>query len=236
MSMALGPTLPPETDTIIEGVLNSELPEVVTGRTGFASSDGLSIWYESISPEGPPKGTILLIMANGGNALDWPPKFVLAFVDASYQVIRYDHRGTGMSDWVDFDWGLDLARQDLVITSVAQPRVAGAHFVISDSGDVLPAPGARTATYGLRHPSVGARITALDRGNGPRREQRAKIRATFSARFHWESSPKSNHHAALHHRRADVGRQWLLLVVPGIMFSLVKALLDAWILLVEVHR
>jgi len=42
-------------------------------------------------------------MGQAGNALDWPPKFVRAFVDSGYQVIRYDHRGTGMSDWVE-DW------------------------------------------------------------------------------------------------------------------------------------
>ncbi len=95
------PKLPPETNEIIENVLNSELPEVVRGKTGFVSSDGLNIWYECISPEGSSKGTVLLIMAQAGNALDWPPKFVRAFVDSGYQVIRYDHRGTGMSDWVE---------------------------------------------------------------------------------------------------------------------------------------
>jgi pimeloyl-ACP methyl ester carboxylesterase len=98
-----GPTLPPETEAIIESVLNSELPAVVRGKTGFASSDGLNIWYESISTESSPKGTVLLIMGNGADALIWPPKFVQAFPDAGYQVIRYDHRGTGMSDWVK-DW------------------------------------------------------------------------------------------------------------------------------------
>src|SRR5688572_2451881 len=100
-AFASGPTLPPETDAIIEDVLNSELSEIIVGQTGFASSDGLKIWYESISPEGSSKGTVLLIMANGGDALIWPPKFVRTFVDAGHQVIRYDHRGTGMSDRVE---------------------------------------------------------------------------------------------------------------------------------------
>jgi pimeloyl-ACP methyl ester carboxylesterase len=100
-SYTSGSTLPPEIDAIIESVLNSELPEVIVGQTGFASSEGLNIWYENISPEGPSKGTVLLIMANGGDALIWPPKFVRAFVDSGYQVIRYDNRGTGMSDWVE---------------------------------------------------------------------------------------------------------------------------------------
>jgi pimeloyl-ACP methyl ester carboxylesterase len=99
-ALASGPKLTPETDRIIDSVLNSELPDMVVGKTGFASSGELKTWYECISPQGLPKGTVLLIMANGGNALDWPPKFVRAFVDAGYQVIRYDQRGTGMSDWV----------------------------------------------------------------------------------------------------------------------------------------
>jgi hypothetical protein len=98
-----GPKLPPETNNIIESVLNTDLPEVISGKTDFASSDGLNIWYECISPEGSPKGTVLLIMGQAGNALDWPPKFVRTFVDSGYQVIRYDQRGTGISDWIE-DW------------------------------------------------------------------------------------------------------------------------------------
>jgi pimeloyl-ACP methyl ester carboxylesterase len=98
-----GPALPPETDTIIKRVINSELPEIISGQTGFAQSNDLKIWYESISPKGSPKGTVLLIMGNGADALLWPPKFVRAFVDAGYQVIRYDQRGTGMSDWLE-EW------------------------------------------------------------------------------------------------------------------------------------
>jgi pimeloyl-ACP methyl ester carboxylesterase len=98
-----GPKLPPETDAIIDGVLESELPQIIVGETGFAASDGLNIWYENIAPEGSPQGTVLLIMGNGADALIWPPAFVQAFVAADYQTIRYDHRSTGMSDWMT-DW------------------------------------------------------------------------------------------------------------------------------------
>ena len=95
-----GPTLPKETDEIIEGILKNPLPEIVKGKTGFAKSQGLNIWYESISPKNPSKGAILLIMGISNDALGWPQKFIQSFVDSGYQVIRYDHRGTGMSDWV----------------------------------------------------------------------------------------------------------------------------------------
>lgn len=95
------PKLPPETDAIIDSVLHSDLSHVISGETGFVASDGLKIWYESVAPVGVPQGVVLLIMAMAGNALDWDPKFVRTFVESGYQVIRYDNRGTGMSDWME---------------------------------------------------------------------------------------------------------------------------------------
>jgi pimeloyl-ACP methyl ester carboxylesterase len=98
-----GPALPKGTDEIIAAVLKNPLPEIVKGKTGFAKSHGLDIWYESISPKDSSKGAILLIMGISNDALGWPQKFIQSFVDSGYQVLRYDHRGTGMSDWVE-DW------------------------------------------------------------------------------------------------------------------------------------
>jgi pimeloyl-ACP methyl ester carboxylesterase len=95
------PKLPPETDAIIDSVLHSDLSHVIRGETGFVASDGLKIWYESVAPVGVPQGVVLLIMAMAGNALDWDPKFIRTFVESGYQVIRYDNRGTGMSDWME---------------------------------------------------------------------------------------------------------------------------------------
>jgi pimeloyl-ACP methyl ester carboxylesterase len=98
-----GPKLPPEIDTILDEVLNSDLEGIITGQTGFASANGLDIWYESIMPEGPSAGVVLLNISMAGNALDWPLDFVRTFVESGYQVVRYDYRGTGLSDWV-MDW------------------------------------------------------------------------------------------------------------------------------------
>jgi pimeloyl-ACP methyl ester carboxylesterase len=97
------PYLPVETDAIIDQVLNRELPELVTGETGFASCGELQIWYERLRPEAPAKGTVLLIMGSGGDALMWPPRFVRALVAAGYEVVRYDHRDTGLSSRVE-EW------------------------------------------------------------------------------------------------------------------------------------
>ncbi|NYB75230.1 alpha/beta hydrolase [Sedimentibacter hydroxybenzoicus DSM 7310] len=55
------------------------------------------------APETAAKGTVLLVMGNGADALIWHPKYIKLFVDKGYRVVLYDQRGTGMSDWID-DW------------------------------------------------------------------------------------------------------------------------------------
>ncbi|KAF0194057.1 MAG: alpha/beta hydrolase fold protein [Bacillota bacterium] len=136
-----GPTLPRETNAIIDEVLSKELPEIIVGDTGYALSDGLNIWYESILPQGDPKGTVLLIMCNGGDALIWPPKFVRALVDAQYHVIRYDHRSTGMSDLVK-DWDrnnpylvTDMSRDAVAMLDATQ--VKQAHIIGFSLGGMI---------------------------------------------------------------------------------------------------
>ncbi len=101
-----GPILPLETKAIIAKVINEPLPEVIQGQQGFANSQGVKIWYENQIPTDSTKGTILLIMGISNDALGWPPTFLKALVEAGYQVIRYDHRGTGLSDWME-NWEAD---------------------------------------------------------------------------------------------------------------------------------
>ncbi len=117
---AAGPKLPPGTDTIIDEVFNNQLPELFAGKTGVVTSDGLDIWYESISPAGRPKGAVMLIMGMGGSALEWPQKFIHAFVDSDFQVIRYDQRGTGMSDRVE-NWD---SKNPYLVSDMAGDAVA----------------------------------------------------------------------------------------------------------------
>lgn len=136
-----GPTLPPETDSIIEQVAKGELANPIVGKTGFASSGGLDIWYEDILPQDSSRGTILLLMAMGGNALFWPPKFIRALVQAGYQVIRYDHRGTGMSDWVsDWDSKNPYTLQDMASDAIAvldELDIKQAHLVGLSMGGMV---------------------------------------------------------------------------------------------------
>ena len=115
-----GPSLPENTDDIIEEVLANPLPELLNGETGYARSDDLNIWYEHTAPQDSSKGMVLLIMGISNDALGWPQRFLDGLVAAGYEVVRFDHRGTGMSDWVD-DWD---ASDPYALSDMAQDGIA----------------------------------------------------------------------------------------------------------------
>lgn len=95
-----GPKLPTNTDAVIDRVSRRDLTNVITGETGYADSNGVRIWFESVPAVSPAKGTVLLNISMGGNSLFWPPSFIRGLTSAGYRVIRYDQRGTGASDWM----------------------------------------------------------------------------------------------------------------------------------------
>ena len=99
MVFLTGPELPENTNAILNSVVNTEVPEFVTGQTGYVVSDGYRIWYESITPDDSIKGTVLLFMGISNDALGWPQKFIDNIILCGYRVIRFDYRGTGLSDW-----------------------------------------------------------------------------------------------------------------------------------------
>jgi pimeloyl-ACP methyl ester carboxylesterase len=154
-----GPSLPPETDSIIEHVINGETPNLIVGKTGFASSDGLEIWYEMITPDVLPKGTVLLLTSMGGDAIFWPPKFINALLNAGYQVIRYDHLGAGMSDWVP-NWDsknpytlLDMANDAIAVLD--ELDIKQAHLIGLSMGGMV------TQEVAINHSARVASLTLI---------------------------------------------------------------------------
>ncbi len=96
-SCASVPKLAKEEKQIIKEVLKAPIREVVQGKTGMAQVAGHQIWFEHQQPKEESKGTIMLIMGNGNDALTWPQNFISSFLDSGYGVIRFDHRETGLS-------------------------------------------------------------------------------------------------------------------------------------------
>jgi pimeloyl-ACP methyl ester carboxylesterase len=158
-----GPVLPKETDQVIAAAESEPLPEMVKGKTGFARSEGLPIWYESISPRQHSKGAVLLIMGIASDALAWPEKFISAFADSGYQVIIYDNRGTGESDWVkNWDSHHPYSLADMADDGLAVLHAAGiqkAHIIGISMGGMI------AQELAIRHPeSVSSLASVMSSG------------------------------------------------------------------------
>ncbi|HVL39292.1 MAG TPA: alpha/beta hydrolase [Fimbriimonadaceae bacterium] len=96
-----GPKLSPEVRRVIKEVVSDETTSVLRGQTGYARSGSIQLWYEDLTPEQPEAGTVLLLMGMGGDALMWPRAFIDVLLAARFRVVRFDQRGTGLSDWMD---------------------------------------------------------------------------------------------------------------------------------------
>lgn len=136
-----GPEYPPETDRIIARAISSDPPELVTGITGYARSGNIRIWYEVNRPAGKPRATVLLVMGAGTSSMLWPPEFIQAMVKTGYEVIRYDNRGTGMSDWID-NWQSDnpYTLEDMAQDAIAvldANNIRRAHVVGTSMGGMI---------------------------------------------------------------------------------------------------
>lgn len=141
-----GPELPQETDRIVQEVLSEKLPELITGDTGYVKSGGVDIWYESKMPitrefQRNPAGVVLLVMGQGVSAVGGSVELYEALLKSGYQVIRTDHRGLGMSDWIqnwDKENGYNL--NDMAADNIAVLNALGiqkAHILGVSMGGVI---------------------------------------------------------------------------------------------------
>lgn len=114
------PPLPDQTEQVIEQVIASELP-ALQGEEGYAMNGETRIWYESIPPHtDSSQGTILLIMGISNDALAWPGYFLDSLLERGYHLVRFDNRGTGLTDW-EGNWTED---NPYTLEDMAQDGVA----------------------------------------------------------------------------------------------------------------
>jgi proline iminopeptidase len=113
------PDLPAGANEIINKAVKSELPDL-KGQTGYAYNGETKIWYELIQAKDSIKGTVLLNMGISNNALAFPNYFLNPFTENGYQLIRFDNRGTGMTDWME-DWSKEnsYSLEDLAADAAA---------------------------------------------------------------------------------------------------------------------
>lgn len=181
--------LPKNARADIKHVLETPLPDPIVGKSGIAQSNGYSIWYESREPAQKPKGVILLIMGIADDALGWPPRFIDAFVDAGYQVVRFDNRGTGLSDWRAASAPPDEPERytltDMAADGVAVLDALGvekAHVVGTSMGGMIAQQFALSfpeRTVSLTPIMSSAHVEDAALPQAPRRITRALIKATI---------------------------------------------------------
>ncbi len=134
------------------------MPELLKGNTGYVQSGDTKIWFESIGQGGVKKGTILLFMGISNDALGWPQGFIESLVDSGYQVIRFDYRGTGMSDWIE-DWEKNhYTLSDLASDAVAILDTLGikdAHLIGISLGGMV------AQEFAINHPGRTLTLTSI---------------------------------------------------------------------------
>lgn len=135
------PKISQESKKVIRQVMDEPLPEMIKGETDFANSQGWKVWYEDIRPKDTVKGTVVLVMGAANDALSWPLDFISTFTDAGYRVIRYDHRGTGLTVSEE-GWDRknpytldDMARDPIAILDTL--HILKAHFVGASMGGMI---------------------------------------------------------------------------------------------------
>ncbi len=153
------PKISKESKIVIKQVMDEPLAEIVTGETGFANSQGWKVWYEDIHPKDSVKGTVVLVMGAANDALSWPLDFISTFTDAGYRVIRYDHRGTGLTD-SEKGWDKknpytleDMAEDPIAILDTL--GIQNAHFVGASMGGMI------CQIIAIQHPERTASLTSI---------------------------------------------------------------------------
>lgn len=158
-SCASVPKISKENKETIKEVMRSPIPEMVKGTTGYANSQGWKVWYEDIRPKDSTKGTVVLIMGAANDALSWPLHFISTFTNAGYRVIRYDHRGTGLTvpkkgrDRKNPYTLADMAEDPIAILDML--GIKKAHFVGASMGGMI------AQLIAIEHPERTASLTSI---------------------------------------------------------------------------
>lgn len=133
--------LPKNVVALINEVENENLPEFVTGKTGFTSNNGVKIAYELHESKTPNGDTIILVNGHGNSRLVWPAYFYQPFLDQGYDVLKYDNRGLGESDWIA-DWTKEnsYSLEDMAADAIAvldTLKIKKAHFIGMSMGGMI---------------------------------------------------------------------------------------------------
>ena len=119
---------------------------------GTVKANGIDIWYETFGDQSHP--TVLLIQGAYSQAPLWSPEFCQGIVDGGRQVVWYDNRDIGLSEWPDEPYTLwDMA--DDAIGLLDALDIEAAHMVGASMGGMI---GQLVA---LRYPKRTLSLTSI---------------------------------------------------------------------------
>ena len=77
-------------------------------REGFvtAPETGVRLWYERVGE--PRLGTVVFLNGSDANAAMWNEEFLAPFLRAGYEIVRYDARDNGRSEWLPWPESFDV--------------------------------------------------------------------------------------------------------------------------------
>jgi len=123
------PELPNQTNEVIADITSKKITELIDGNTGYASSGSTKIWYEIRNKSSDTKGTVLLINGFTEPSILWNPYLIKSITDNGYQVIRFDNRDVGFSDWTDSEHPKTYAIEDMIDDAIAVIDKNGIHKI-----------------------------------------------------------------------------------------------------------
>ena len=182
-----GLRIPEHLRRVLTEVVESDLPELVEGRSGFARSGAIRLWYEDLDPKAPEEGTVLLLMSMGGDALMWPRAFVDDLLGAGYRVVRFDPRETGRSDRVE-DW----RRKDAyTVVDLAEDAVALLDHLEIDRAHVcgLSLGGMVAQELAIRHPGRVDSLTLMSTSPDVTDESLPSLTTRYLLASAWKGLP-----------------------------------------------
>jgi|TARA_B110000914_G_scaffold105825_1_gene92796 pimeloyl-ACP methyl ester carboxylesterase len=118
-------------DNLIDSYINKliyiaklkDIPELITGKTGYAKNIDVELFYEELCHTDNPLATVLLINGAAETMIQWPDQMIRTILKNNFRVIRFDNRGLGQSDWIK-DWSNsksynleEMARDTLAIAN-----------------------------------------------------------------------------------------------------------------------
>ena len=79
---------------------SKDIPELITGKTGYAKNIDIKLFYEELCQTNNPVATVLLINGASETMIQWPDQMIRTILKNKFRVIRFDNRGLGQSDWI----------------------------------------------------------------------------------------------------------------------------------------